>query len=493
MLSVASLLNPAPSGPPLHRYPPSPASSSPTTSFADESAFFDRPMISKHNMAKDAAVFTKGKAKGVVNFYPYERLDEVSLREVRKYQVYPFGKIQEYCRHIPYNSGKKDFFEKTGRESFEVFQYILRVPGDETEYAVMWDYNVGLVRMTPFFKCCKYSKTTPAKMLNMNPGLKEITHSITGGSIMAQGYWMPYQCAKAICATFCHHIAGALIPVFGPDFPSLCTPPNAPEHGRMIIDHSIIIQSTRESELFRRQYSNMLTSAGSLSPKRNRRVFQSPYDDSRHHPRHRIRRTFVSSDSPYATDTDGDISPVTDRSASDRYLYSPAPSSAPPPHVRPSSGWTPANVLPLQYETPGPSTYLSAVPRFTSRSYPQSHTNPPHQSHPHPHTYPPPQLWRSKRPAEHIDPDYEYDAGESRTATGTNTTANSPVDDKPAEPSSMGPDKNAALLLMNLSVQDNVGMGSIKGRDAGAAISSETNSPVDRKFPRIKLLRANSL
>lgn len=22
----------------------------------------------------------------------------------------------------------------------------------------MWDYNVGLVRITPFFKCCKYSK-----------------------------------------------------------------------------------------------------------------------------------------------------------------------------------------------------------------------------------------------------------------------------------------------------------------------------------------------
>lgn len=70
----------------------------------------------------------------------------------------------------------------------------------------MWDYNVGLVRMTPFFKCCKYSKvvclpssvsshaykadqkqTMPAKMLNMNPGLRDITHSITGGSIMAQG------------------------------------------------------------------------------------------------------------------------------------------------------------------------------------------------------------------------------------------------------------------------------------------------------------------
>lgn len=27
----------------------------------------------------------------------------------------------------------------------------------------------------------------PAKMLNMNPGLKDITHSITGGAISAQG------------------------------------------------------------------------------------------------------------------------------------------------------------------------------------------------------------------------------------------------------------------------------------------------------------------
>ncbi len=93
-----------------------------------------------------------------------------------------------------------------------MFQYTFRVPGDASEYVVMWDYNVGLVRMTPFFKCCKYSKvgrrahrkttrpspesarltfsrpkTMPAKMLNMNPGLRDITYSITGGSIMAQG------------------------------------------------------------------------------------------------------------------------------------------------------------------------------------------------------------------------------------------------------------------------------------------------------------------
>ena len=39
-----------------------------------------------------------------------------------------------------------------------VFQYTFKVPDDETTYKVMWDYTVGLVRITPFFKCCKYSK-----------------------------------------------------------------------------------------------------------------------------------------------------------------------------------------------------------------------------------------------------------------------------------------------------------------------------------------------
>jgi hypothetical protein len=125
-------------------------------------------------MAKDGAIFAKGKIKGEVNFPPFERFDEETMREIQKFQVYPLGKIQEYSRHIPYNSEKKSFLEKTGRESFEgmlrsslvqplltlivVFQYIFKVPGDDKEYTVMWDYNIGLVRITPFFKCCKYSK-----------------------------------------------------------------------------------------------------------------------------------------------------------------------------------------------------------------------------------------------------------------------------------------------------------------------------------------------
>ncbi|KAI0417598.1 hypothetical protein F5X98DRAFT_363725 [Xylaria grammica] len=422
MLSLSSLLNPAPPGPPnSNRFPPSPESSSPTDSCGEESVFPDRSTMPKHKMPKDAAVFTKGKPKGTINFQPYENLDEVSLHQTRIFQVYPLGKIREYSRHIPYNSGKKDFFEKTGRESFEVFQYVFKVPGDDAEYAVMWDYNVGLVRMTPFFKCCKYPKTTPAKMLNSNPGLKEITHSITGGSIMAQGYWMPYQCAKAVCATFCHNISGALIPIFGPDFPALCTQVDAPEYSRMVIDPAIVAQATREAEYYRRLYSNTM-SLGSgprndndnTSPKRDHHALRAPYDDSsRHHPRHRTRKTCVitpgSENSPYTTDTDGDISPAADRTGLvreplnnqlPRFLHSPIPPIVAPQrqsHAS-SSGWTPANTpyppahlrQANEYHTSGPSPWLSAIPRFTTTAhlqtlpYPNVNVSKPPRSQPYP-------------------------------------------------------------------------------------------------------------
>ncbi|KAF2969529.1 hypothetical protein GQX73_g4048 [Xylaria multiplex] len=421
MLSLSSLLNPAPPGPPnRHRFPPSPESSSPADSCTEESVFPGRPTMPKHKIPKDAAVFTKGKPKGAINFQPYENLDEMSLHRARMFQVYPLGKIREYARHIPYNSGKKDFFEKTGRESFEgsyyhmsfhqfiagwflinlddaVFQYVFKVPGDDAEYAVMWDYNIGLVRMTPFFKCCKYPKTTPAKMLSANAGLKEITHSITGGSIMAQGYWMPYQCAKAVCATFCHNISGALIPIFGPDFPALCTHVDSPEYTHMVINPEIIAQSTREAEYYRRFYSNAASLGSGLrnnsdnaSPKRDRRALRTPCDDSnKHNPRQRIRKTCIitpgSESSPYTTDTDGEISPAVDRTGLareppnhqlTRFLHSPIPSIVPPlrhSHSS-SSGWTPANTphspahhrQPNEYQTSGPSPWLSAIPRFTT-------------------------------------------------------------------------------------------------------------------------------
>lgn len=56
---------------------------------------------------------------GTVTFPPFENLDPESMREVQKYKVFPLGEIVKYPRHIPYNSEKKSFLEKTGRHSFE--------------------------------------------------------------------------------------------------------------------------------------------------------------------------------------------------------------------------------------------------------------------------------------------------------------------------------------------------------------------------------------
>jgi hypothetical protein len=134
------------------------------------------PKSRGHKLPKDAPIFRKGEPKGTVQFPPHEAGEDEELKEQhRLFRVYPRGEIADYCHHIPYSSDKKTFLSKTGRDAFEgmcehhsietltlimivVFQYIFKLPKEDKEYNVMWDYNIGLVRITPFFKCCKYSK-----------------------------------------------------------------------------------------------------------------------------------------------------------------------------------------------------------------------------------------------------------------------------------------------------------------------------------------------
>lgn len=91
-------------------------------------------------------------------------------------------------------------------------------------------------------------------MLDKNPGLREISPSITGGSVGAQGYWMPYRCARAVCATFCFEIADALIPLFGPGFPSECTRPESQFFWEMVINHQLVMEATIEANASRHAY-----------------------------------------------------------------------------------------------------------------------------------------------------------------------------------------------------------------------------------------------
>lgn len=103
-------------------------------------------------MVKDTGGFVKSKAKGTVNFPPFESLDSTSLREIKRYQIYPFGRIQEYCRHIPYNSGKKDFYEKTGRESFEGW-YLPPPPNSVLLAKDYWSQMLLDMMLTVYMQC----------------------------------------------------------------------------------------------------------------------------------------------------------------------------------------------------------------------------------------------------------------------------------------------------------------------------------------------------
>lgn len=81
---------------------------------------------------------------------------------------------------------------------------------------------------------------------------------------------MPFECARAICLTFCAPIAGALIPIFGSSFPSQCVPEDSPLFGRMAIDPRIIRAATAEANAFRNFYS------GKAMPSTPTQIFSTP-------------------------------------------------------------------------------------------------------------------------------------------------------------------------------------------------------------------------
>lgn len=252
------------------------------------------------------------------------------------------------------------------------------------------------------------------------------------------GYWMPYRCAKAICATFCHPIAGALIPIFGPGFPAMCIPPGMPEYGRMVINQQIIIDATREAEIWRMQMSAIPPKFHSPTsfPRDDRNLQHSIYPPEEHRRRHRPR---LVCDPSWAMESD-----------IDRHYMS-APNSASstgsglPAYMvtsRPGSGWTPAN-----RPSPEPNPWLSAIPR-----------NPPLHHEP---TLPHP-AWGSKRRLENEEWRYNYRGSASPNMSTSSvamavTPEASPMRQRVVQGPTIGADQaqqSAALLLLNLRQQE---------------------------------------
>ncbi|KAJ5621374.1 hypothetical protein N7528_006157 [Penicillium herquei] len=205
-------------------------------------------------MPKDAPLFREGGTRGEVRYPPNEDRTPELARIHREWRIFPAENIGHYPRNIPYQSDKKSFQDKTGRDYFNVFQYTFKVPGDETEWMIMWDYNIGLVRTTHLFKCIGHTKTAPGRVIANSAGLRDICHSITGGSLAAQGYWMPYEVARAVALTFCWKIRYALTPVFGNDFPNQCIEPTngiPASLNSIIVDPTVIRRAAEMSALYR--------------------------------------------------------------------------------------------------------------------------------------------------------------------------------------------------------------------------------------------------
>lgn len=375
---------------------------------------------------------------------------------------------------------------------------------------------------------------------------------------------MPFNCAKAVCVTFCASIAGALIPIFGPDFPSLCISPDAPDHGRMQIDPMLIMDSARQAEMFRRLYANAASVAANshLPPHHHQQHHNQDLQSQMHHYSHgpalpsptsipspRLARRALPryDDSPQDYDRErlgfegrmrfkhGPEHPYTMAFEPEAHAvpklqhalashtlarggmpYSPV---SPPRSSGNGAGWTVSNHSaqhPEQAHTPSRASgayhysnayqethdfpyssasdpILSAIPRSShgnQRLDHQHHQNSQHVSHlysqaqpqqqqqlshfPHRLPLPPsPSTWdapheninvrnSSKRAAADIlQPvsgevdDYSDESSPMTTVTASTSTAR---EDSGPEPSAvvatLGTDKTAALLLMNLSVRD---------------------------------------
>ncbi|KAK4991477.1 hypothetical protein LTR66_006545 [Elasticomyces elasticus] len=457
MMKIHALLNPSAAS----RLLPDCSSISPpltpeySTSPASTPAPSTPSLANRQKVAKDAAIFNKAPIKGNVNYPPFECSnqysclsddDKVALTEQhRRFQIYPSGgsdgMIGDYVRHIPYSSEKKTFFGKTGRDAFEVFQYTFKMPDDPDgrEYLVLWDYQVGLVRITPFFKCLRYSKTTPAKVLNANPGLRDLSHSITGGALAAQGYWMPYDCARAVCLTFCFPIRWALTPIFGPTFINECVPTSNPTFARFKIDPQLVKAAASEAKQWRSSSRSGTPMSAFDTPTFNKVKTQTSLSTSTFkNLRPRKGKSTVAADN-YDGDSDTD---------NRRYMESPAVS---PKTI--ATSWTSVN----RPRAPPSPPNNSPVDRPDNLAY-SLLTSPPTWASPAAQTTiqtegqktPP-----TKRRRSNVDEDYGDEVENSSTSASSPEVLPSKKQ-RLTVPSKKyrSTEARAALLLMQLSVED---------------------------------------
>ncbi|KAM0646369.1 hypothetical protein ACHAO3_008826 [Verticillium nonalfalfae] len=246
----------------------------------------------------------------------------------------------------------------------------------------------------------------------------------------------------------------------------------------MIISSQIIYDAQREAEITRRNILRALASSNRVS---GGGYTSSPDSSQDRRPLRPVRdvdrrlRVYTRLLSPYSTDTDAeghhsgpDSGPDSASSMVSSALGYAFHRPAAPTPMRHTSGWTAANhghppvqarprQLPQAYhrEETGfqpPNPWLSAVPRFAPAPMTSA-------AHPPPRSQPPTQrTWPAKRRLDHYDSD-DTDAGYEGGESQNGSPALRYIAEKRREENVPGVDpaeKNAALLLMDLSVRDQI-------------------------------------
>ena len=154
---------------------------------------------------------------------------------------------------------------------------------------------------------------------------------------------MPYEAAKAIAATFCYDIRWALTPIFGNEFPQMCTPPSDLNFAKFVIDPRIVQQCTEETDRFKDEGEWYKLRR---EPKTPQLKFGTPPWSVNTKKQSRLADT----ESGYGTDTD----------SSDKHHFSPqfSPRSQ-------HSGWRAINGLSSSPALPTPALSATASPATT--------------------------------------------------------------------------------------------------------------------------------
>nr|POF15377.1 transcriptional repressor xbp1 [Quercus suber] len=142
------------------------------------------------------------------------------------------------------------------RNAYEEFRVVPRGrPGDElilksaATSSITADKSgryVGITRLSR----ADFEQTLPRKAYNLTPNLLSLCFNNTGGITGRQGYWLPFNCARELCLTFCYQIRWALVPIFGYSFVDECLPENHPRFWSFKIDPATVAQAVQNSKAY---------------------------------------------------------------------------------------------------------------------------------------------------------------------------------------------------------------------------------------------------